>query len=104
MRSGRLRHKVVIQEQPEDTDDFGEEVDIYNDVFSAKCNFKVISGTELLKAGVALNVEAASILMRFDARLDYDHLVLYKGNRYEVSSIKPSDNERDMIVSVTRQI
>lgn len=104
MRSGRLRDSVTIQSQPDLTDDYGEEVETYNNVFSAKCNFRVVSGVELVKAGVAMNTEVATLLMRNDNRLKYEHLVLYKGNRYEVSSINPSDNNREMIVTVTREI
>ena len=104
MRSGRLKDRIVIQSQPDLTDEHGEEVKTYNQVFKAKCNFRVISGVELLKAGVTLNVEVASILMRTDNRLQYDHLVLHKGNRYEISSIKPAEKPRESIVTVTREI
>ena len=104
MRSGRLKDKVVIQTQPDETDEYGEEVDVYETVFTAKCDFRIVSGTELLKADIDLNIEVATMLMRHDSRLQYDHSVLYKGNRYEVSSIKSTVNDRQMIVSVTRQV
>ena len=104
MRSGRLKDKIEIQQQPDITDSHGEEVNIFNKVFAAKCDFKIVSGVELLKAGLALNTEVASILMRFDKRLQYDHLVLHKDNRYEVSTIKPTGSNSEMIITVTRKI
>ena len=104
MRSGRLKDKITIQSQPDTTDVYGEELNVFNDVFSAKCDFKIMSGTEMLKSGLALNDEVASILMRFDGRLKYKHLVLHKLNRYEVGAIKPTKNNRDMIVTVSRQV
>ena len=102
--SGKLRHKIIIQSQPENSDDFGEEVDSYNEVFKAKANVKIISGLELLKAGAASNKEIASILMRYSKRLQYDHLILFKGNHYEVASIKPDDKYMDMIVTASREV
>ena len=103
-RSGRLRDKIIIQSQPDISNDFGEEVDRFNEVFKSKANVKVISGLELLKAGVASNKEVVSILMRYNKRLQYDHLILFKGNRYEVSSIKPTDRNSDMIVTASREV
>ena len=38
--------------------------------------------------------------MRFDKRLEYKHFISYKGNRYEVATIKPTENEREMIVTI----
>ena len=103
-RSGRLRHKIIIQSQPEGSDDFGEEIEQFNEVFKSKANVKIISGVELLKAGAASNKEVASILMRYSKRLHYDHLILFKGNRYEVVSIKPDDKYMDMIVTASREV
>ena len=104
MRSGRLKDKIVIQQQQDGTDDRGEEVDVYTDVFSAKCDFRIVSAADLLKSGIDLNVEVATVLMRGDERLSYDHLILHKGSRYDVSSIKPAKADRQIIVSVTRQV
>lgn len=104
MRAGRLKDTVIIQSQPNLTDDFGEEVKTYTKVFSAKCNFRMMSADARLKAGLSLNVEVASLLMRFDSRLNYEHLILHKNNRYEVNAIIPSENGRDMVVSITRQV
>lgn len=104
MRAGRLKNRIIIQSQPSLTDDYGEEVNTFNDVFSPKCNFKIMSGVELLKAGVSLNTEVATILMRADKRIKHDHLVLHKNNRYEISSIRDAEDDKDIIVTVSRQI
>ena len=104
MHSGRLRDKITIQSQPELTDDYGEEVETYNKVFSAKCDFKIMSATELLQAGLALSEEYVTILMRLDNRLKYDHLILHKNNRYEVASIRPTNHDKEMIVTASRQV
>ena len=103
MRSGRLRDSVIIQSKVDGTDDRGESIDEFITVFKAKCDFKIVSGIDLLQAGLSLNNEFASILMRFDSRLNHKHIITYNDNQYEVASIKPTTH-RDMIVTVSRQI
>ena len=104
MRAGRLKDTVEVQSQVDETDNHGEEVDEYNKVFKAKCNFEVVSGVELVKAGLSLNSETAKVTMRYDKRLKYDHVMLYKDNRYDVGNIKPMNNDMDMTVTVSRDI
>lgn len=102
MRIGRLRDSIIIQEQTDDQTDYGGETKTLNNLFNARVNVKVISGVELLKAGVAANTEVISILMRYDSRVKYEHLVSFNGVRYEISSIKPDDKYHTMIVSASR--
>jgi len=104
MRIGRLRDSITIQKQTDEQTDYGGEKKLFNDLFAARANIKVISGVELLKAGVASNTEVISILMRYDSRIEYDHVVLFKTAQYEISSIKPDDKYLSMIVSASRTI
>lgn len=104
MRSGRYKHKIIIEQQVDREDGSGMPVDGFNKVFSAKVNFRIMSGSDLLKAGIALTSEVATMLMRYDRRLDYDHVINRNGNRYSVDTIKPDDNNREMIVTVSREL
>jgi SPP1 family predicted phage head-tail adaptor len=103
MRAGKKRTTITIQSQSSDSDSFGDEIEVYEVVFKAKCDFRVISGAELLKAGLAMNEEVVTILMKYDSRLQYDHSIVHKGNVYNVGSIKPDERYMDMIVTASRQ-
>lgn len=104
IKSGYLRHKVLVQLQSLNQDPRGERVKLYTNVFSMRCNIQVLSGTELIKAGVSINNEYLSILARYDARLLHKHFLSWKDEIYSVGSIKPSDDLREMVISASRQI
>lgn len=104
MQAGRLRDLIIIEEKPDLTDEYGEEVEVFNEVFRAKSDFRVMSGAEIVKAGASLSTEIATVLMRKDRRLKYDHFINFEGRRYRVESIKPNKKYRDIIVTVSRQI
>ena len=104
MRSGRKRHKIDIQKQSDESDEFGNKSDEFETVFSAKCDFKITSGIDLVKAGMDSTREFATILMRNDQRLQYDYSVLYNGAIYDIESIRPHNKDRDAILTISRLI
>ena len=104
MRAGRLRELITISKRTEEQGTHRQQLKTLEKLFSARANVKVVSGVELLKAGASLTKEVVSILMRYDARLKYDHFVTHNSNDYDVVSIKPTEKNRDMIITATRDI
>ena len=104
MRIGRLRDNLVIKKPDGKQDSYGSESGNYIKVFSARGNFSILSGSQLVKANVELTKEYASILMRYTDRLKHEHVIEFKGNIYDVEGIKPDGKNHAMTVTVSRDI
>lgn len=104
MRSGQLKDKITINKPSDERTPEGDELGTVIKVFDARANVHILSASELLKSGLSLTTEYASVLMRLDSRLEYQHSINFNGNEYEVESIRPTDNRMDMIVTISRDI
>lgn len=104
MRSGKLKELITINKPSGDQDSEGYELNTVVKVFAAKADVKILSATELLKAGLALTTEYASVKMRYDKRLQYEYSINYAGNEYDVESIRPNDRKTEMIVTISRDV
>lgn len=105
MNPGRLRHHIdVLKSDPTARDDYGAlDPNARLPVFEMRCNVQVLSGSELLKAGMELTSEFISVLARYDKRLNDDHFLNWEGKEYTVQSIKPSDDKRRMTITASRE-
>jgi SPP1 family predicted phage head-tail adaptor len=103
MRSGSLRTKVEVQEKSSKRDEYRAKIDEWNKVYSAKGNVRYLSGSELIKAGVDTNIVVVTVKMRSDDRMKESLFLFLDGERFEVSTIKPSDRKREIIVTATRE-
>ncbi len=104
MRSGRLRHQIKIKRHTGEQGSKGQLLNNYNVVRSSKANVQVLSGSELIKAGVSSNTEVCSILIRRSAEIQHDDIIEWRGNDYTINSIKPDDKNRQLIITVSRDI
>lgn len=104
MKAGKLRHKLIVQQQTDRQAPNGEVIEEYEKVFNAKGDFRFVTGSAILKNGMAMTSEYATISMRYDERLSYEHFILFKGNRYSVSMITPNVRYTEMIVTVMRDV
>lgn len=103
MQSGRLRHIVYAKSVSHEQDDYGKQLDIFNDVFKFRANVQILNGTELLKSGAVHSGEFLSILARNDARLSYEHILVWNDNKYILETIKRSDDSREMMITASRE-
>lgn len=104
MRAGKLRHRITVKYKADLQTDSGAEVEQYNELFKAKANVRIMSGSELVKYGASLNIEIATVMMRYNEKLDYEHFIEFNDVLYDVNSIKPDDKMREMIVTVSREL
>ena len=102
--SGRLRHSLIVKSMVNGRDSTGRNTKTTQRVFGMRGNVQVLSGSELIKSGVNLSNEYISILARFDARLLYKHFLDWKGSLYSVESIRPSDDNLQMIITAQREV
>lgn len=94
----------MFQTQVETKNSHGARVKSYVDDFDARCNFRILSGVEMVKSNVDLDKEYASIRMQNNENITLNHFVLYKDNLFDIISIKPMERDREVIVTVSRQI
>lgn len=104
IRAGRFIHKVTLKRKSSDQNEFGRKVEQYIDVFSMRCNCEVINGTELIKSGIDTTSMYISILARYDKRISHDLYIEWKGDIYSLNVVKPSDDLRYMVLSVSREL
>lgn len=104
MRAGALRDKVTIKRKIDAQDDYGEPVDTTEKVYDAKADVRYMSGSDLIKAGVQMNLEVITVKMRFDKRLTHDSILETNGVDYNVNNIKPERNRREFIITASREL
>ena len=104
INAGRLRHKLIVKSMENTRDSTGRNTKVTQRLFDMRCNVQVLSGSELIKAGVNLSNEYVSVLTRFDARLLHKHFLEWKGELYSVESIRPSDDNLQMIITAQREV
>ena len=104
INAGRLRHKLTVKSMESTRDSTGRNTKVTSRVFDMRCNVQVLSGSELIKAGVNLTNEYVSIVARYDSRLLYKHFLDWHGELYSVESIRPSDDNLQMIITAQREV
>ena len=104
MRAGRLRHQILLKRNTGEQGSKGQLLNNFTVIRSIKANVQVLSGSEMIKAGVSLNTEFCSILIRRSNELQHKDIIEWKGNDYTITSIKPDDRNREMVITVARDI
>ena len=104
MGAGKLKDKVIIQSKSSRKDEYGARLKQFDKVYAAKGDVRYLAGSDLIKAGVELNMEVITVKMRLDSRLKHNHSLFVDDERFDVGSIKPTDNKRYMIVTATRDL
>lgn len=103
--SGRLKHKVKFVRDGSTKDAFGVVVKgTETKVMDAKANVQVLSGSERISQGTALDTEFISVLLRSDTRIKHDLTMMWNGNRYTIDNIRPDDKNMKTIVQASREI
>ncbi len=99
--SGRFRHYIEVYNPTFVDGPRGQvEADVF--VFDCRCDIMVKSGKQLNEIGAVLTENIISILMRYDERLEDQHVIVWNGKRYEVQNNVPDERERDAMVTAKR--
>jgi len=104
MRAGRLRHQILLKRNTGEQGSKGQLLNNYAIIQTIKANVQVLSGSELIKAGVSSNTEFCSILIRRSNKVQHKDIIEWRGNDYTITSIKPDDKNRQMVITVARDI
>ena len=86
MRSGRLKHRIIIQTFSESKNDFGEGVKSWNDYATAYASITPLSAKEYFKAGV--QAEAThKVELRYIDGIKPKMRVLYGERIFDIESV-----------------
>lgn len=96
--SGRYRHLISILTHQDSTDDFGIQLPPV-ELFKKRCEVQTTSGSQLSQYGTALTSSIITVLMRYDPRVQYDHLVEWNNYTYEIQHIRPDERNREMVLT-----
>jgi len=86
MRSGNLKHKIIIQNYSETQNDFGEVVKGWVDFKSAYASITPLSAKEFFKAGTNAEV-SHKIEFRYIAEVKPKMQVLYSSRVFSIDSV-----------------
>lgn len=103
--SGRYKHKLKFVKGGSTRDAFGVVTQATEvKIMEAKGNVQVLSGSERINQGTALDSEFISVLLRSDTRIKHDLTMIWEGRRYTIDNIRPDDKKMKMVVQGSREV
>ena len=99
MRSGRLRHRGVLQSKVETRGDAGGVVTTYLTQATVWCGIEPLSGRELTAIQQTQNEARVRIVLRYYSGLDETWRVVNNGKAYAIHSVI-NENERDRMMTL----
>lgn len=104
MQAGKLRDYVEVQVKSNKKDRYGARIKEWKKLFGAKANVHYLSGSDLVKAGVSINTQVITVLMRRDSRISESCFLSVNGDRFDIGSIRPANKNRDLIIVAEREL
>ena len=86
MRTGSLKHKIIIQSYTETQNDFGEVVKGWTDFKSAYASITPLSAKEFFKAGVNAEV-SHKVIVRYIADVKPKMRVLFDTREFSIEGV-----------------
>jgi len=102
MRSGSLRHRIVIQQRGSGVDSWGQPINTWTDVISVWAYVRHLSGSESIKADTPTSEVRASIRIRWRTDIAAAMRVLHGATVYEIEAVLPGATREhvDMVCRV----
>lgn len=91
MRSGKLRHRVTLQEPSETLDEYGERVEGWTSYADRWCGISPLTGKELTQAQQVQPVVTHRVTMRQTDAVKPTHRILHRERYLYVESILDAD-------------
>lgn len=87
MRSGNLKHKIIIQSSTVTKDDYGAEVSTWEDFTTVYSSIEPLRGQELFASQQTYNKVISKIRLRYIAGIKTDMRVNYNGRLFDIEAI-----------------
>ena len=104
MEFGKLNQRIAVLENYIVTDEIGNHISKWDEVYSCWANVTVKSSTETVNTGVTREVQSISFVVRQCEFLrginSTTHKILFRGNAFDIQSVKP-DYLRNDYVTIT---
>lgn len=97
MRSGLLRHLVVLQVLGSTQDALGQPVIAWTDFATVWGDVRFLNGLETVKADMPIGVVRASIRMRYLAGVVPNMRATYDGKVFDIKAVLPDPTGRHFI-------
>jgi SPP1 family predicted phage head-tail adaptor len=95
MQAGRLKNRVVIQQQSTTQDSIGQPVNTWTTYATVWANIIHQKGAEAIKADQVMSTLRASIRVRYKAGITTAMRVSYASKIYQIISIIPDAESKD---------
>lgn len=97
MRAGRLRHRVTIQAQVDTQDEYGEELQNWNDVVTVWASVEPLRGSERVESKGELGLLDTRIVMRYRSGISSDMRAVFGERVFDIDSvINPYERKKEM--------
>jgi SPP1 family predicted phage head-tail adaptor len=105
LRTGRLRHKIIIQYRTATTDEYGGPVQVWTDYATVTAGVDSLSGREFLAAQAAQSEASVRFNMRYVAGVDAEMRIVYNGKFHNILNITdPEERHRELIILTTQGV
>lgn len=95
MQAGRLKNRIVIQQQSATQDEVGQPVNTWTTYITVWGNILHQKGIEAIKADHVISTLRASIRVRYKAGITTSMRVSYASKIYQILSIVPDAENKD---------
>lgn len=93
LMAGKLRHRITIQQRTTDQDDYGQQLDRWDDVARAWADVEPLNGRELLAAAAVQAETTHTVTMRYRSGITPQLRINYNGRLFNILNVL-DDNER----------
>lgn len=93
MRGGDLRKRVTIQQRTTDQDDYGQQLNQWDDVARVWAGIEPLNGRELLAAAAVQAETTHTVTMRYRPGITPQLRINYNGRLFNILNVL-DDNER----------
>ncbi len=93
LMAGKLRHRIAIQQRTTDQDDYGQQLDQWDDVARVWADIEPLNGRELLAAAAVQAETTHTVTMRYRPGITPQLRINYNGRLFNILNVL-DDNER----------
>lgn len=104
VRAGLLRHRVTIQQQVSDTDEWGQPVDTWNDVDTVWGEVRDLQGREFMESRQAPGGEITTrVRIRYRGDMTRQKRIVTSGRVLEIESVLEPTGRSELLELMCRE-
>ena len=96
--SGLLKDRISFLQADTTRNSFGEQVQIWNPVYSCRADVRFSKGSRAILAGEVWNPTSVVITCRKGGKINNRQRISWEGNQYNIVSINPDVTDRSLTI------